>query len=183
VLSVRELQDIIHRFDAESNAQAISNRKRALELLEQGERSLERKNFSPGHFTASGIVLSAERGHVLLVYHRRLGKWLQPGGHIEPKDPDSWKAAALEVVEETGVEPSSKVEPVLVCIDVHEIPASGGEPAHQHFDLAWRFVASAAGVQVAMDPHRAVWCLIDELESYQADMPLRRAVERALRTR
>jgi 8-oxo-dGTP pyrophosphatase MutT (NUDIX family) len=183
MLSVRLLHEVISSFDAESDQQTISGQARALQLLEQAERSLDRENYSPGHFTASGVVLSAERTHVLLVHHRRLGRWLQPGGHIEPDDTDTAAAAAREVAEETGIQPRWEVAPVLIGIDVHEIPASGRELVHLHFDLVWRFVAPAGRVQAVLDPHRAVWCRINELESYQADVPLRRAVERALRTR
>jgi 8-oxo-dGTP pyrophosphatase MutT (NUDIX family) len=53
------------------------------------------------HYTAGGIVLDG-MGRVLLVRHRNHGRWLQPGGGIEP-DEDPAAAAVREIREETGV--------------------------------------------------------------------------------
>src|SRR2546430_14722206 len=88
-------------------------------------------------------IFSAERSHILLVFHKRLGRWLQPGGHIEPDDRDTSEAAAREVEEETGDAPRREENPLLVGVDVHEIPTSGREPAHLHHDVVWRVIASA----------------------------------------
>jgi 8-oxo-dGTP diphosphatase len=52
-------------------------------------------------FTASGIVLSDD-DHVLLVEHRKLGRWPYPGGHIDP-DEDPAQAVICKVAEETGI--------------------------------------------------------------------------------
>ena len=42
-------------------------------------------------------------GKILLHFHRKLGMWLPPGGHIEQGElPDN--AAVREVLEETGLE-------------------------------------------------------------------------------
>lgn len=54
----------------------------------------------PHHFTASGIVLHDD--HVLLVFHKRLGAWVPPGGHIEPHEVPE-ETAVREILEETGV--------------------------------------------------------------------------------
>ena len=54
------------------------------------------------HHTAGGIVLD-DQGRVLLVRHRNHGRWLQPGGSIEPGE-DPAAAALREIREETGVE-------------------------------------------------------------------------------
>src|SRR5207249_7074101 len=51
-------------------------------------------------FTVAVFVVHA--GRVLLLSHPKLGRWLPPGGHIEPDElPD--EAAIREVLEETGV--------------------------------------------------------------------------------
>lgn len=56
----------------------------------------------PTHVTASAIVLGAD-GRVLLHRHKRLGIWLQPGGHLDPGE-SCEQAALREVAEETGLE-------------------------------------------------------------------------------
>src|SRR5207248_2563727 len=52
-----------------------------------------RDHFAPGHFTASGFVLSPDARALLLIRHRKLGRWLQPGGHVDAEDRDIEDAA------------------------------------------------------------------------------------------
>lgn len=137
------------------------NKTRMLELLgasPAGASVFERSHYAPGHFTASAFVLSPDEGSLLLIRHRKLGLWLQPGGHLEPTDED-WIAAALrELVEETGVEDFDVVTE-LFDLDVHEIPAFASAPAHLHHDVrvllrarGWLFAASEEVADAAWFP-------------------------------
>jgi 8-oxo-dGTP pyrophosphatase MutT (NUDIX family) len=89
----------------------------------------------PVHVTGSGVVIGP-RG-VLLLEHRRLGIWLQPGGHIDPGE-TPWDAALRESREETGLEVSfigpfdDAGVPELIHVDVHE-----GGRGHTHLDLRY----------------------------------------------
>ena len=94
----------------------------------------------PVHVTASGIVVGP-RG-VLLHEHKRLGIWIQPGGHIDPGE-TPWEAALRETREETGLHVSfagpfceddggDDRVPVLTHIDVHP-----GGRGHTHLDLRY----------------------------------------------
>jgi 8-oxo-dGTP pyrophosphatase MutT (NUDIX family) len=89
----------------------------------------------PVHVTGSGVVIGP-RG-VLLLEHRRLGIWLQPGGHIDPGE-TPWDAALRESREETGLEVSfagpldDDGVPELIHVDVHE-----GGRGHTHLDLRY----------------------------------------------
>src|SRR3712207_592365 len=57
----------------------------------------------PGHVTTSAFILDGAGERILLIHHRSLDRWLQPGGHYEA--PDDLAAAGLrEAVEETGME-------------------------------------------------------------------------------
>jgi 8-oxo-dGTP pyrophosphatase MutT (NUDIX family) len=116
---------------------------------------------------------------VLLVFHARLGRWLQPGGHLEPTDQTIVGAARREVLEETGVTVDVRVAPALVGVDVHEIPAGPAEPRHYHHDLMFRFVAAAGPPAPIPDGERVAWCPLDRLPEFGVDAPLRRCVERA----
>jgi 8-oxo-dGTP pyrophosphatase MutT (NUDIX family) len=84
----------------------------------------------PTHLTASAVV--AGRRGVVLHRHRRLHRWMQPGGHIEPGEmPD--QAAVRECLEETGLMVAHPSEgPSLIHVDVH--PAARG---HVHLDLRY----------------------------------------------
>lgn len=94
-------------------------------------------------FTVAVFVVS--RGKVLLHFHRKLGRWLPPGGHIEPNElPD--EAARREVLEETGVI-ATLVPDRGIAIDLPGQPVQLARPAgiqladirpgHQHIDLVY----------------------------------------------
>lgn len=85
----------------------------------------------PTHVTGSAIVVSGD-GRVLLHRHKRLDRWLQPGGHIDVGE-TPWQAAVRETVEETGlVAQHPGTGPLLVHVDVHE-----GPRGHVHLDLRY----------------------------------------------
>ncbi len=146
---------------------------RALALI----RSLDptdRDRFEPGHFTASGFVVSPDASSLLLIHHRRLDRWLQPGGHIDPEDTSPIAAAAREVLEETGV----VVEPILtdlIDLDIHPIPSRAPEPAHEHFDLRFAFQALGEKLVAADEVHDAKWVPWDDLTTYAVDESVTRA--------
>ncbi len=87
------------------------------------------------HVTGSGIVIGP-RG-VVLLEHKRLGIWLQPGGHIDPGE-TPWEAALRESREETGLDVGfagpldDQGVPELIHVDVH----AGGR-GHTHLDLRY----------------------------------------------
>lgn len=181
MISIRKLRRQVEDFDARGDRSSVSARRRTLRLLEQKEDALDRYNYSPGHVTASGVVLSPDGSAILLVFHRRLQRWLQPGGHIDRDDRGTRQAAAREVLEETGVLIEDEDAGRLVAINVHEIPPAKGEPAHLHFDLAWRFVAAEGRHVKPKERRQAVWCPVNGLSHHGADAPLLRAVRRAMK--
>jgi 8-oxo-dGTP pyrophosphatase MutT (NUDIX family) len=87
---------------------------------------------SPVHVTGSAILVSEDRTRVLLHQHKRLGLWLQPGGHIEPGELP-WDGSLREASEETGLPVAfAGGEPQLVHLDVHPGPRK-----HTHLDLRY----------------------------------------------
>lgn len=85
------------------------------------------------HLTASAFVVSS-RG-VILHLHRRLGIWVQPGGHVDPGESPS-AAARRETIEETGLSVAHWVPELLFHVDVHP-----GPRGHTHYDLRYVLVA------------------------------------------
>ncbi|GAC1307402.1 MAG: hypothetical protein NVSMB16_03630 [Acidimicrobiales bacterium] len=89
----------------------------------------------PTHVTSSAIVVGEEG--VVLLLHKRLGIWLQPGGHLDPGE-DLAAAGMREAVEETGLALEHPPEgPRPVHVDVH----LGGR-GHIHLDLRWLLLGS-----------------------------------------
>lgn len=136
-----------------------------------GDDIHSRRTF-PGHVTTSAFILDEEGGQVLLIHHRSLARWLQPGGHYEPPD-DLARSALREALEETGVEglaldPWHAASGIPVDIDSHLIPArpARDEPEHWHHDFRY-IVRAGSGSQLRPDlaeVHGAEWRDVRELE-------------------
>jgi 8-oxo-dGTP pyrophosphatase MutT (NUDIX family) len=99
---------------------------------------------------------------LLLISHRKLGMWLQPGGHLEEQDESHVAAATRELVEETGVLRPALVDPWL-DIDVHQIPAYGSSPAHLHYDLRVLFRVSSYTLAPTNEVMAAEWFPLEVL--------------------
>jgi len=160
-------------------------RGRMLALLASGGEILSRHHFVPGHFTASAFVLSPDRTSLVLVFHRRFRRWLQPGGHFDPPDRDTFAAARREVAEETGVSEVDFPEgmPSLFDLDVHPIPPREGEPAHEHFDLRILLRARTLDLRPASDAGDARWVKIAEVVGLEieTDASVLRAIAKLTR--
>ncbi len=141
----------------------------ALDALASGRPMWPRSEFDPGHFTASGFVLSPDRGSVLLILHGKLNRWLQPGGHIESADASVEAAARREIAEETGLEAMTRAGTDLARIDAHQIPARGIEPEHVHIDLALGFIAQTVLLGPIDEVLDARWVPLEELADYDVD--------------
>lgn len=93
-----------------------------------------------GHVTGSAWIVSPDREQVLLIHHRKLDRWLQPGGHADG-DPDVASVALREAQEETGLTSLKIIGDGIFDVDIHEIPLRKGVPAHLHYDI--RFLLEA----------------------------------------
>lgn len=115
----------------------------------------ERSQLS-GHFTGSAWLVSADGRRALLMHHRKLDRWLQPGGHADG-NLDLAQVALREAEEETGLT-GLVVEPAVFDLDRHGIPARGAEPEHWHYDV--RFVVRASNNEAFVlneESHALAW--------------------------
>jgi len=170
---------LLRSFDDPSDGQALKSRELVLLLLEQTPLPFSRRQFKPGHVTCSGLVLSADGGRLLLVHHRRLDRWLLPGGHVEPEDPAIEEAARREVVEETGAVLATDGTPPLIGVDVHGIPARRDQPYHLHHDLLFLFRAQDDACRVSEESRDVLWASPAEFDGYDLPGNIRRAWGRA----
>ena len=110
----------------------------------------------PTHVTASAIVVGP-RGTVLHL-HKRLGRWMQPGGHIDPGESPP-TAAQREATEELGLAVAHIEDgPRLIHLDVHEAALG-----HTHLDLRYLMLGAAADPDPPPgESPEARWCTWDE---------------------
>ncbi len=129
-------------------------------------------------FSASVYILDEEKQQVLLLFHKKMQKWLPAGGHIDPNETPP-EAAIREAKEETGLEielikqenlwlnyhNARSIERPFFCL-VEEIPKFGDEPAHQHIDSI--FVGRPVGGKLiwnSEESHDVKWFSWQQLQA------------------
>jgi 8-oxo-dGTP pyrophosphatase MutT (NUDIX family) len=129
-------------------------------------------------FTASVYLINNQK--VLLIYHRKLQKWLPPGGHVEA-DETPVEAARREVMEETGLTieiisqenlsidcwNAKSIERPYLCL-LEEIPPYGNAPAHQHVD----FIFVGRPLEESSSSFSYRWFSWDNLQDLQPDVDI-----------
>jgi len=108
-----------------------------IDFMRENEDCFERSNLA-GHLTGSGWIIDDRYTHCLLVHHKKLDRWLQPGGHADGNQ-NIQEVAQSEVEEETGL---TNILPVagIFDVDVHMIPEHKGIPEHYHYDVRYLFI-------------------------------------------
>ncbi len=128
------------------------------------ERCFERDCWA-GHVTGSAWLVNGTGSHILLTHHRKLGRWLQLGGHSDG-DADTLAVALREAGEESGLEVVARSAEIY-DLDVHEIPARGTDPAHYHYDVRFALrPRTAEDFRVSAESLDLAWVPIVELLSY-----------------
>ena len=144
-----------------------------LAFINAHPENAHRRTCLSGHLTGSGFVLDHLGGRALLTHHRKLGRWLQLGGHADG-DANLPGVALREATEESGIN-DLKIDPIPIDLDIHLIPARPGEPEHLHFDT--RFLIRADPQAVARVGEESLdlrWFAPDELDGVETDNSVRR---------
>jgi 8-oxo-dGTP pyrophosphatase MutT (NUDIX family) len=124
------------------------------------------------------VAIFVVRDHkVLVVHHRRLGKWLSLGGHIE-LDEDPEVAAVREAREESGLEvellgerppttgPGTRALIAPRFLDIHRI-----SDAHEHIGMIYWARPKQGTLTLAHDEHHDIrWCSAADLDQLQPPM-------------
>ena len=180
MLTVQHVQAVVSSYHDTSDGQSLKSQELILMLLQHAPEPFSRSQFTPGHITCTGLVLSPDRERVLLVHHGRLDRWLLPGGHVEPQDEWIWDGARREVVEETSVELHPVAVPLLASMDVHGIPTNAREPYHLHHDLKFAFRAAHDEIRCSPESRAVAWAHPDEFDRYALPASIRHAYRRAI---
>lgn len=160
----------------------VRDRQFILDFAETRPFPFDRKHLD-AHLTGSALVISSDGKQILLGFHRKLGRWLQMGGHGDPGETCPQHVAFREAGEESGIpglslHPSA---PAPLDLDVHEIPERGAVPAHLHLDVRYLLVAPAGAEPVhRADEHLQVrWWGWTDAEALDLDPNLRRMLAKA----
>lgn len=126
-MTLEELRLQIERITPVDAREAVSIEMTLDRLTWPGDPYSESENVH--HVTSSSFVISS-RG-VILHRHRRLGIWVQPGGHVDPGESPE-EACVRETIEETGLVVHHLSPAELFHVDVHP-----GPKGHTHYDLRY----------------------------------------------
>ena len=143
-----------------------------LTALEPG--ALDRET-TPGHLTGSALVFNHDATETLLLFHTKLQRWLQPGGHADG-EANLARVALKEATEESGIDGLEIVDPA-VDIDIHNVAPEGAEPIF-HYDV--RFVVFAPDGAQPVGNHESQdikWVSLDDLDDYDLDEGHHRMIE------
>jgi 8-oxo-dGTP pyrophosphatase MutT (NUDIX family) len=124
-----------------------------------------------GHVTGSAWVLDPAGCSVLLTLHRKLGKWLQLGGHVEPEE-SAREAALREAREESGIESVVLAAQTIFDVDVHWIPDTPRKAGHWHYDVRYLFTAPAIEPAVCAESRAVAWVPLDRVGALNPDASL-----------
>jgi 8-oxo-dGTP pyrophosphatase MutT (NUDIX family) len=166
-------------FDAEADiARERATRDTITDFLAVHPDGLDR-SCRAGHVTASAFVVDIWSRRAAIVNHGLAGRWLQPGGHLEPGDADVVAAAAREALEETGLVVA--IDPRPLRLDIHPVQcrlADGSKGPSTHFDVGLlALTLPAAPTRPASDP--VAWWALDGPEV--GDLTMKRLRHAALR--
>lgn len=151
---------------------------RMISFVEKHENCFER-SLEIGHMTASCWVLNVQTSQVLLLFHKKLQKWLQPGGHCDGNQ-NIREVAEKELEEETGLRISSD-DLAIFDVDIHTIPQKGEIAEHEHFDV--RFLFKFDGSQTAQVNHESEglqWVSISDLVGDETENSIKRMAQKSL---
>lgn len=140
---------------------------------------------APGHFTGSALVVDPGLEYVLLTHHKKLGKWLQLGGHADG-DSSLEQVAWKEVREESGLTEISFLDlaslfqidsqlPIPFDLDCHLIPPKNEDAAHSHFDVRFLIVADKGDkVEVSEESFDVRWFSLSEARKLTDEWSMQR---------
>ncbi len=165
----QHLSDLLSRYSAQwPEEQQIVDR--FLAFIGSHEDCLLR-SCVPGHITSSAWILSADEQSALLTHHRKLGRWLQLGGHVDG-EAQIEEACLREAREESGMHeftflPWAGEQLVPFDLDVHVIPERKLEPQHEHWDV--RFLLRAAPdqeLEISEESNQLEWAPLVRLQDF-----------------
>jgi len=133
-----------------------------------------------GHVTGSAWVINPNRTHTLMLHHRKLDRWFQPGGHADG-DPDILQVVLKEVSEESGIELDQVklLSENVFDVDIHTIYPSKHDDRHEHFDIRFLIeIDDRLDIPGNSESHQVAWIPLDQVSRFNNMRSLHRMVRK-----
>lgn len=152
------------------------------------EKAFHNYHWDDGHITGSMLIINKKRDKVLLMFHKKLQKWLQFWWHSDDSS-DILGTAIREFHEESGILESPEIfsyfkEIAIIPIfdiDIHEIPADAkGRPLHLHYDIRFLgIIDDDVLISHQVDEVDDIrWFSVDEINTIVSEMGTLRMIEK-----
>ena len=149
-----------------------------LSFIENHTNHFSRTNHH-GHFTGSAWIINPDKSKILMTHHKKIGKWLQLGGHADG-DSDLLKVSQREAIEESGINNFVTISNEIFDMDIHEIPPIGSDTKHLHYDI--RFLLQAdpdkESLIISNESHDVAWIPLDQIAHYNSEQSIMRMVNK-----
>ena len=174
----QELLNLLRRYRTRFMDEAGYIR-RAIAFVEQHEDIFYRELW-PAHVTGSAWVVSPDRESVLMLHHRKLDQWFQPGGHADG-DNDVLRVALRETSEETGLDAENirLIDEAVFDVDIHTILASHEAPHHEHIDIRFLVeIDDSLPLPGSDESHDVLWVDFHDISRFNNNRSTYRMVEK-----
>ncbi|MFQ3232024.1 MAG: 8-oxo-dGTP pyrophosphatase MutT (NUDIX family) [Reinekea sp.] len=133
-----------------------------------------------GHLTASAWITNKDQSKAVLLHHKKLDIWVQPGGHVDDEDKTLAQASMREAMEETGLTDLAFHQYGIFDLDVHAIPERKNEPKHWHLDVRFWLVANNETLNINEESNDLKWLSREEIEVLTQEESVLRMVRKTL---
>lgn len=162
-----------------SDSGQIAAKAQIMSFAEKHEDCFSRNNLA-GHITGSCFLVDPEGREILLTHHKKIGSWLQLGGHADD-DPNILRVALREACEESGIDGIEVVTPQIFDVDIHLINAHIGVPEHFHYDVRFILRAPHKNTHISDESNDLCWRSIETIATDPSfDESLRRMARKWL---
>ncbi|WP_375580857.1 NUDIX hydrolase [Marivirga tractuosa] len=169
---------LIENYNPVSEKEEVFKEKMLKLYKSKGKKSFYRDNLE-AHFTASAWIINPNSEEVLLLHHKKLNKWLQPGGHADGQT-DLEKVAKKEAEEETALNNLQLITNKIFDIDIHIIPENKGIPEHYHFDVRFAyFCTEIEKTQINSESNNFHWIKLNSVETLTKEPSILRMAEKS----
>ncbi len=141
------------------------------------------RNLESGHVTGSSWVVNPNRTHVLMLHHRKLGLWLQPGGHADGNS-DIHDVVIKETSEESGicVKDIKLLSSEIFDVDIHTIYPSQYDNRHEHYDIRFLLeIDDAVAIPGNDESHQIGWVALNRVPQFNHFRSLYRMTQKTRR--